>query len=393
MNHSEYLEGKDFSIVLGGPFFQLLSRVHLTGKSLEWAKLRTVIISLIAWLPLLILSILNGQAWGAKSSLPFLQDFDVQLRFLVAMPLLIIAEVIVHQRMQAVVKQFQQRDLVPEDSIKTQFHKAINSALQLRNSFVAEAIMVAIIYGIGYQVVWRQSAGLETSTWYSEGKGTLSWAGIWFRFVSLPLFQFLFIRWYYRIFIWSRFLFQVSRIPLKLVPSHPDNVGGLGFLSGSISAIMPLALAHGVLLAGLISNHIFYESAKLMDFKIEVLVIVFLVLGLAIVPLLVFSPQLAERKRHGSLEYGELASHFVRDFETKWIAGSTPVDRHEEGGDVQSLADLSNLYKVVESMQVLPVTRNAIVQLVIATVAPVLPLLLTMMPIGELIKTLAGILL
>ena len=45
MNSSEYLEGKDFSIVLGGPFFQLLRKAHLTGNALELIKQRTIIIA------------------------------------------------------------------------------------------------------------------------------------------------------------------------------------------------------------------------------------------------------------------------------------------------------------------------------------------------------------
>ena len=84
----------------------------------------------------------------------------------------------------------------------------------------------------------------------------LSLAGMWYGYVSLPLFQFLLMRWYFRLFIWARFLWQVSRIDLSLVPTHPDRVGGLGFLSNTVYAFTPLAVAHGALLAGLIANRI-----------------------------------------------------------------------------------------------------------------------------------------
>jgi hypothetical protein len=58
------------------------------------------------------------------------------------------------------------------------------------------------------------------------------------------------LRWYFRIFIWMRFLWQVSRIELSLVPTHPDRVGGLGFLGNTVYAFTPLAVAHGAQLAG-----------------------------------------------------------------------------------------------------------------------------------------------
>jgi hypothetical protein len=293
-----------------------------------------------------------------------------------------------------VVKQFEDRNLIPENAIE-QFHRAISSALRLRNSVLAEALMIIIVYVIGYEFIWHQSSAVNASAWYSEpafNNGNLSLAGIWFRFISLPFFQFLILRWYYRIFIWSRFLFRVSRIKLKLVPTHPDEVGGLGFLTNSIYAFIPLALAHGVILAGMISNHIFFNGDKLLDFKLEIVIVVALVMCIVILPLFSFSSQLAEAKRIGNLEYGRFASRFVNEFETKWVKTEVPIDNPLIGADIQSLADLANSYKVVENMHVLPITRNAVIMLGVITVAPVLPLVLTMMPISELIKMLASML-
>jgi hypothetical protein len=394
MNRQEFLEGKNFSIVLGGPFFQLLSRVHLTGNALELVKLRIIVTSMISWLPLLLFSLLNGQVWNDNLKLPFIQDIEVHVRFLITLPLLIAAELVVHQRMLSVVKQFEDRNLIPENGIE-QFYRAISSALRLRDSVLAETLMIIIVYVIGYEIIWHQSSVVNTSAWYSEpafNGGTLSMAGIWFRFVSLPFFQFLILRWYYRIFIWFQFLFRVSRIKLKLVPTHPDEVGGLGFLTNTINAFIPLALAHGAILAGMISNHIFFEGDKLLNFKIEIVIVVALVLCMVILPLFSFSPQLAEAKRIGTLEYGKFASQFVSAFQTKWVNKELPVDNSLIGADIQSLADLGNSYKIVENMNTLPITRNAVIILAVITIAPVLPLVLTMMPIGELIKMLASML-
>src|SRR4029450_3057712 len=88
----------DFSLVLGGPLFQLLRRSHLSDDALELVRQRIIIISLLAWLPLLLLSPLEGQALGGSAAVPFLLDVEVHIRFLVVVPLLIIAELVVHQR-------------------------------------------------------------------------------------------------------------------------------------------------------------------------------------------------------------------------------------------------------------------------------------------------------
>ena len=211
--------------------------------------------------------------------------------------------------------------------------------------------------------------------------------------MSLPIFQFLLIRWYFRLFIWGRFLWQVSRIELTLVPTHPDRVAGLGFLSGVSTALALFVAAHGTLLAGLIANRIFYLSAGLPEFKFEIATVVMLMLCVIFGPLLVFAPQLAQAKRTGNLEYGALAERYVREFDAKWLRGNMPADEALVGsGDIQSLADLGNSLQVVQTMRIAPVTRGAIIGIAATTLAPIAPLVLTLIPLEELLKTLLRVL-
>ena len=385
---------QDFSLVLGGPLFQLLCRARLTDDALMLLRLRILVLSLFAWLPLLVLSALEGQALGGRAAVPFLLDVEVHVRFLVALPLLIVAELVVHQRMRFVVKQFLERQVIPENAM-TRFDAAIASAIRLRNSVLAEALLIALVYGVGVLIIWRQYMALAAATWYATpavGGSTLSLAGVWYGYVSLPLFQFLLFRWYFRLVIWARFLWQVSRLELRLVPTHPDRVGGLGFLSNTVYAFTPLAVAHGALLAGMIANRIFYVGAILPDFKVEIAVVVAFLLCVVLGPLLVFAPQLAQAKRTGNREYGTLAQRYVREFDAKWLRGGAAADEPLVGSaDIQSLADLTNSFEVVRTMRLAPVTKEAILRLAAATLAPVAPLALTMMSLEELLKKLAGI--
>ena len=388
-------EPQDFSLVLGGPLFQLLRRSHLSGNALELVRRRVIVISLLAWLPLLVLSALEGHALGGNVAIPFLLDVDVHIRFLVALPLLIVAELVVHQRMRFVVRQFLERNLIPESGL-TRFDAAIASALRLRNSVLAEVLLIAFVYVVGVLIIWRQYVALAAATWYAapavEGS-KLSFAGVWYGYLSLPLFQFLLLRWYFRLFIWTRFLWQVSRIELILIPTHPDRVGGLGFLANTVYAFTPLAVAHGALLAGLIANRIFYVGAALPDFKIEIGVLVVFLMCVVLGPLLVFAPQLAQAKRTGNHEYGTLAERYVREFDAKWLRGGVPADEPLVGStDIQSLADMANSFEVVWTMRIAPITRDAILLLVGAILVPIVPLALTMMSLEELVKTLFGIL-
>jgi hypothetical protein len=388
-------EPADFSLVLGGPLFQLLRRAHLTDDALLLVRQRIVVISLFAWLPLLLLSAMEGQLLGGGNTIPFLFDVEVHVRFLVAVPLLILAELVVHQRMRPLVQQFRERNLIPEGA-RAQFDAAVAAALRLRNSVLAEVLLIAIVYGVGVMLVWRHYTALDAATWYatpSAAGAKLSLAGIWYGYVSLPISQFLLVRWYFRLFVWARLLWQVSRIELSLVPTHPDRVGGLGFLANTIYAFTPLAVAHGALLAGGLASRILLLGAVLTQYRVEIAIVVVFILCLGVGPLLVFAPQLAQAKRRGLREYGTLAERYVREFDAKWLRGGAPVDEPFVGsGDIQSLADLGNSYEVVRSMGIMPVTKEAFLQIGAAALVPLLPLALTMMPLEELLKTLFGIL-
>jgi hypothetical protein len=385
----------EFSPVLGGPTFQLLLRSHLTDEALGLVRQRIAVISLLCWLPLLVLSAMEGHALDGGVAVPFLLDLEVHVRFLVAIPLLIGAELIVHRRMRFVVKQFLERRLIPESAM-TRFDAAIASVFRLRNSVPAEVLLFAFVYVVGILIIWRHYVALDAATWYatpSIAGSKLSLAGIWYGYLSLPIFQFLLCRWYFRLFIWARFLWQVSRIDLSLVPTHPDRVGGLSFLSDTVYAFIPLLIAHGALLAGLLGDRIYHLGAKLPDFMLEVFVLVFFLMCVVLGPLLVFAPQLAEAKWIGKREYGTLAERYVREFEAKWLRGGAPAAESLVGsGDIQSLADLSNSFEVVRTMRIVPFSKETILQLAAVTVAPAAPLVLTMMPVEELLKKLLGIL-
>jgi hypothetical protein len=216
---------------------------------------------------------------------------------------------------------------------------------------------------------------------------------MWYAYLSLPIFQFLLLRWYFRLLIWIRFLWQVSRIELVLVPTHPDQVAGLGFLANTVYGFSVLLLAHGAMLAAQIANRILFAGATLQDFKLEIAVMVGFLLGVVFGPLLVFSPQLARAKRVGLNDYGTLAERYVRDFHGKWLRGEASEGEPLLGSaDIQSLADMGNSFSVVRTMRIAPVTRAAIVELAAAVLVPLLPLLLTVMPVEELTRKLLALL-
>ena len=394
-NTSEFKIPDDFSLVLGGPLFQFFIRTRISTDTLGLLKRRVIFISLFTWLPLLVLSVLAGEAVGGDSKVPFFYDVDVHVRFLLALPLMLVAELVVHQRIRLIVRQFVERGIVPPQA-RPAFEAIIGSAMRLRNSIIIEVLLIVLVLTAGHYL-WSSQRTLEVMTWYAgmeDGLHRFSPAGYWYAYVSIPVFQFMLLRWYFRIFIWARFLWQVSRLNLHLVPTHPDRAAGLGFLGGSTAAFMPLLLSQGALLAGQIANYIFYEGKTLLDFKPEIVGAVVFLLLVVLGPLCVFAPRLAQAKRQGLLEYGSLASRYVDEFDQKWLRGAAPADEPLVGsGDIQSLNDLAGSFEVVNSMRPFPFSKTIVLQTAIAVLVPLLPLALTMISLEDIVKRLLGILL
>lgn len=381
----------DFSLVLGGPFYQLLLRAHLSGSALELVRRRALAISLFAWLPLVILTAFEGHLFGTRN-LAFLRDIESHVRFLVALPILILAELIVHRRLMWVVKSFVDRGVVvPEEMPK--FHVALAAAIRARNSPWLESALLLFVFTAGHWI-WQHEVALGVATWYAAPNATgthLTSAGYWYSFVSIPVVQFILLRWYLRLVIWFLFLWRVSRLSLRLLPTHPDFAGGIGFLGKSSYAFSSILFAQGTLLAGLIASRIFYQGENLMSFKVNIFTLVGFFVLVLLGPLTMFTPQLSRIKRRGLIEYGALATAYVADFDKKWLRGGAKGEELLGTPDLQSLADLANSYAVVRKMRTVPFSLHDLTRLVGATALPILPLLLTIMPVEELLTRLLKI--
>jgi len=355
----------------------------------ELLRRRVIVMVAVTWLPLLLLSMVEGHGWDGNVALPFLLDVEEHLRLLVALPLLIVAELVAHRRMRIVVRQFLGLGLIP-DAARARFDSAVGSAMRLRNSGTAELMLIALVYGVGVLYIWRNYVALNVPSWYGvvlAGQLHPSLAGWWLGCVSLPIFQFLLLRWYFRLFIWARFLWQVSGIDLRLLPTHPDRCGGLGFLMFVRIAFAPLLLAQGVLLSGVIANRILFAGARLSDFKGDLIAIVMSMVLVVLAPLLVFSRKLEHVSRTGVSEYGILAQRYARQFDQKWLRGGASADEALLGSsDVQSLADMVSSFNVVNKMRWTPFSVRDVLQLSGVMLLPMLPLTLTMFSLPQLLE-------
>ena len=395
MNQNQSANPVEFSIINGGPLDQGLSLVGLNKPDPKSIGLRLVVLVVIIWLPLLILSAKAGLLLGDTVQIPFLHDFVMHARFLLATPLLVIAEMVIAPKIRLVVRHFFSSGLILEKDWP-EFRRAIADALRWKESYVAELILLALIVvqNIGRFEIVSTS---DLSSWHvfkgPEGMELTS-AGWWDVCVSTPIFQFLLFRWLWRLVIWSNLLRRIAKLDLQLFPTHPDHAGGLSFLGMGQSKFAIIILALSSIVAAAIANLVVYGGETLVSFKFMVAMFVLLIIIIFLGPLIVFTPKLIAVKRKGLLEYSALATTYVRSFDQKWLRGDNGQNEPLLGtGDIQSLADLSTSVENIGGMKAFPVGLGVVKGLVVAAVLPFLPLIATVIPLKDLLKQIMGILL
>jgi|KBSMisStaDraftv2_1062788.scaffolds.fasta_scaffold74969_2 hypothetical protein len=387
MNEINSSLANDFSITRGGPLHRLLVRLGQASEERRLVVHRALFFVLVTWLPLLVLSLLERLAYEPNIKIPFLRDFAVNVRFLVAAPILILAESGIDQRWRTLVLQFLRSGLVAEKELFS-FEMVIERTTRLRDRILPEALLIVAAF---FPSIFRVSSELlisQVSSWHTlvAGSGELSLAGWWFKLVSTPLFRFLLLRWVWRMFLWTLFLWRVSRVKLHLVATHTDMAAGLGFLSQGQKAFSPIVFAGGAVIAAGIGNSIAYGGATLSTMKLPMIAYGVLAIILLIVPLLVVTPILLKTKKKALIEYGALVTIHNQLFDGKWIQNQRPADEVILGHpDVSSLADLGSSFAVVRRMGLVPIDKPTLISLAVAAGLPIVPLILLATPADELI--------
>jgi hypothetical protein len=373
----------------GGPTYRIEMMLGLVRDQSPRIVRRAMFSVLITWVPLLVLAALQGTAIGHNVTVTFLRDFAVHARFILAIPLLIVAGVIIGPRLAKASLHFVQGGLVVEEDFE-RFDSAVQKGHKLRDSVVAELVLVGLAYA--FTLVSAKSMGINSSTWHGNlfnETNSLTWAGCWFALFCVPLFQFLVFRWLWRLFLWGQFLWRMSKLRLQLIPTHPDEAGGLAFVGKAHRFFATILFAVSIATAGVLANNIVYDHIPLPHFGPAIAFYVIVAVSFVLAPLFVFAPILLRTKMEGQYRYSTFATEYTSSFQKKWIEAPHPREETLLGtGDIQSLADLGNSFSFVEKMNPLPMGPRTPIVLATACLIPMLPLLLTMMSLKDIVRML-----
>lgn len=317
----------------------------------------------------------------------FFYDIAAHARFLLGVPVLVLADVPVGTRLRAVTRHFIEAHLVRKEEAG-KFEAILVNLLRFRDSHVGEVVVVILTYLATFNALFGASA--LSGTWFrpEAGRG-LTLVGYWYAFVSLPIFQFLLFRWIYRMAVWSRLLWKVSRLNLALTPTHPDGAGGLAFLGKALIPFGVILFAISTVVSSAVLEHILYDGERLQAYLPSYVTLFVFALAIFAAPLLIFVPKLLALKERGLMEYGTLGSEYTQAFYRRWVAKTEPVEEPLLGtGDIQSLADLGNSFEIIKKMRVVPAARGDFVGFVLPALIPALPLAATVMPLADIVKDL-----
>ena len=376
---------QSFTLTEGDPGTALMKRMHLVRPERGADLGRTAMILIaITWVPLFVLCMFEGLAFG-RVKIPFFYDIAAYTRFLLAVPVLVLADIPVGVRLRQVIGHFIGAHLVRDEELG-KFKQIVLDSLRFRDSHLGEMIVLVLTYLATYTALSGESS--QSSTWVRPVPGQgLTLVGYWYVLVALPIFQFLIFRWIYRMAVWSRFLWKVSQLDLLLTPTHPDGAGGLAFLGKALIPFGIILFALSAVVASGIATRILLTGARLQEYMWSYLTLFVFALAVFVAPMLIFIPNLLALKQRGLMEYGTLGSEYTQAFYRRWIGKTEPSEESLLGtGDIQSLADLGNSFEIIRKMRILPVELSDFIAFVLPGLIPALPLAITVMPLGQIVK-------
>lgn len=374
---------EEVSLVRGGPFYRVQEISHLvTGK--RWNLGRRVALAIgLSWLPLVVITLLSKpQTIGG-----LLTDYAVNVRMVIAVPVLLAGQILMESTFAAIVRHIREAELL-SSSEQVKMDLTIGKLIRLRDSVVAEVIVVVIAY-LHLATVFHLRRGIASDWAVSSIGNHLHWspAGWYYALVCLLLYQFLVGISLWKWVIAICFLFRLSRLDLQLVPTHPDHHGGLGFLGMSPAGIAPTIFVGCIAIGSTWRTEILMHEAHLLDFKIDAMVLLAIVLVIAMGPLVFFVPRLVRLRRQGILQYGILGQIQSTEFHKKWILNRKG---HEDdllaAPEVSTMIDYSASYDNIEKLLPFPIDLGALFWLILAIVVPILPVVLAEIPFISVMK-------
>ena len=339
---------------------------------------------MLTWVPVAILALKSGLVGGGMIATNFFADFAAYAQFLVAMPLFMIAEPIVDSSTRDAATQLISCGIVRTED-RGRLYDLHMQIARLRKSYWSDLACIVIAYALSLVILVPEFSPHALPTWHVRDYAhwrTLTVPGAWEFLIALPLLNYTWLRFVWKIVLWIFYLGRVARTHLDLHPTHPDLTGGIGFISDAQGRFAIFILAYGI---SNIAATVGYEIL-ILHYNIGTMPVWGPLLGFTLgapllftLPLFMFTKQLYRSKRRALAMYRKRVAERSSRVESRWLMEGGGVESSpDEIRELTELTTLSTMFTHVDKMRIVPFDLRSFGQLIgssFGSVATLLPLL------------------
>ncbi len=387
--HDSAVTGLGLSLVWGDLAFRLQRRVGLIPEAGLGLVRRAIFWALLAWLPIVLSAWYLAQTSGPLAAEPLLAHFGIHARFLLAVPLLILAEGSAHELTVRLLPHFVDSGVIPAAEIP-RFRAALQDVVKLRDATLPWVTILGLVFALStIAEIVHHSHEVSWAVADAPTGGRLGFGAWWFLYFARPVYLALLAAWVWRVALVGLLFRRIAKLDLSIVPTHPDTMGGLGFLTRVPTIFAPVVLAVGIVLASRWAHEILYHGVDVQSLRLEMGAFVVISVLLFSSPLFAFMPLMKRTKREALLDYGALVGRHGRLVRDRWIAGKlVPDDALLSAPELGPIADTGPIYDAVAAMRTLPVGKAAVAPLLLAAAVPIAAVLAIEIPIAKILSAL-----
>jgi hypothetical protein len=277
----------DFALTRGGPLYDLMRWFRLVRFDDHDVLRQSLAILALGWLPLELFALLDPHA-VATPQFSLWTAVSIHVRYFVAIPLFFAAENVIERCCRTALVCFSEGRFVRNS--EQEVAKLAYAAERARCSATPELILLGAVLAT-HIAIWHFSAHAAGVTDHPDLSAP-RFGVIWYALVSLPMFNFLFLRCIRQWSTWTMLLWRLSRLKLRLNPAHLDRAGGIAHLAEPTYGIALVFCAVSAVIAANWAHLVFLDRLELNTFALRLGVLIALGQVIALAPLLPFARHL-----------------------------------------------------------------------------------------------------
>lgn len=239
----------------------LAARLGALARLAGSAPQRAAVLVALGWGGALALAALAGSAWGPPETRPYLRDLGAFGRFALATGVLATMDARVDVQLRAHLRRLTDAPLLAPSAVPAAAEAIVRAVDRARSPLAAVlCIVLALLLAVSSALATLGRGEVSWAIAMSPDGPALTAAGWWAACIASPIVSFLLLRWLWRHLVWALLLRALSQMDLRLVASHPDGVGGLGFIGRYPNVFAALVLAMSLMLAAAVLRAMTQEA-------------------------------------------------------------------------------------------------------------------------------------